>query len=177
MLSSASAWLDRRRVRGRSAAKALSPRWRSRRETSVDQSWRVPMLRPPCAADRARDHDVDRLGGWIKGDMRLAASKLYQHLRDLGLERRLVLAIVGALTQHERLDHRPQRVWLESSGANRIGTFSVPRRSRSSSTVNSRSSCMWPQRYTMAVARVRAVSAGLARSQRQRSPSDRRYLI
>ena len=38
MLSSASAWRDRRLVRGRSAAKAPSPRWRSRRETSVDQS-------------------------------------------------------------------------------------------------------------------------------------------
>ena len=38
MRSSASAWLGRRLVRGRSAAKALSPRWRSRRETSVDQS-------------------------------------------------------------------------------------------------------------------------------------------
>ena len=33
-------------------------------------------------------------------------------IRDLGLERRLVHAIVGALTQHERLEHRPQGVWL-----------------------------------------------------------------
>ena len=48
--------------------------------------------------------------------MRLAASKLYQHLRDLGLERRLVHAIVGALTQHERLDYPPQRAWLQIVG-------------------------------------------------------------
>jgi hypothetical protein len=32
MLSSASVWLDRRFVRGRSAPKALSSRWRSREE-------------------------------------------------------------------------------------------------------------------------------------------------
>jgi hypothetical protein len=54
--------------------------------------------------------------------MRLAASKLYQHLRDLVLERRLVHAIVGALTQHERLDHRPQRVWLQIVGRHSDGS-------------------------------------------------------
>jgi hypothetical protein len=48
--------------------------------------------------------------------MRLVASKLYQHLRDLVLERRLARAIVGALTQHERFDHRPQRVRIEIVG-------------------------------------------------------------
>src|SRR4051794_8330568 len=48
--------------------------------------------------------------------MRLAVSKLYQHLRDLVLERRFVHTIVGALTQHERLDHGPPRVWLQIVG-------------------------------------------------------------
>lgn len=42
--------------------------------------------RPPGSADRARHHDVDRLGGRVESDLRLAASKLEQHLRDLVLE-------------------------------------------------------------------------------------------
>src|SRR3954465_15658674 len=86
--------------------------------------------------------------------MRLAASKLYQHLRDLVLERRLAHTIVGALTQHERLDHGPQRVWLQIVGRHSDGRdlrapalrFKFDRKLALVLHVS--------QRYTMAVARI-----------------------
>ena len=75
--------------------------------------------------------------------MRLAASKLSQHLCNLGFERRLVLAIVGPLSQHEQLDHRPQRVWLQvvgrdSDGGGDLLTAALP----FGSILSSCSSCM-----------------------------------
>lgn len=86
--------------------------------------------------------------------MRLAASKLYQHLRDLVFERRLAHTIVGALTQHERLDHRPQRVWLQivgrhSNGADLLALALAFKFDRKLALVLHVS-----QRYTMAVSRV-----------------------
>src|SRR4051812_17773283 len=86
--------------------------------------------------------------------MRLAAPKLYQHLRNLVLERRLVHTIVGALTQHERLDHRAQRVWLQivgrhSDGGDLLAATLPFKFDRKLALVLHLS-----QRYTMAVARV-----------------------
>ncbi len=108
---------------------------------------------------RARHHDVDRLGGRIKRDVRLAASQLGQHLRDLVIERSLVHAIVGALTQHERLDHRPQRVWLEIVGRQsdggdlRVAAFPF-KLDRDLALV-----LHVPQPYSMSVARVARATA------------------
>src|SRR6185436_8071927 len=121
------------------------------------------LLLRPWSADRARRHEVDRLAGWIERDMRLAASKLHEHLRDLGLERRLVQAIVGALTQHERLDHRSQRVrfqivWRDSDRGDLLATV-LPFKSFDRGLVLVLHAST---RYTMAVARVGSPQASRA---------------
>jgi hypothetical protein len=67
--------------------------------------------------------------------MRLAASKPHQHLRDLLLKRRLVHAIVGALTYTNDSITARSVYGSRSSGANRMGVISVPRRSSGSSCI------------------------------------------
>jgi hypothetical protein len=74
--------------------------------------------------------------------MRVAAPKLFQHLRNLGLERRLAHAIVGALTHTNDSMTARSVSGVSSSGATRTGAISWPRRSRRRSTLGSRPACM-----------------------------------
>ena len=55
------------------------------------------------------EHQSDRVGFRFEENARLPVLELRANLRDLLLQGMLALAVIGALAQHEGLDHPPQR--------------------------------------------------------------------
>src|SRR5882757_6745851 len=56
----------------------------------------------------SRDDDVDGFGVRIEHDLRLGPLELSIHVRQLLLEREIMLAVLGALAQHKRLHDAAQ---------------------------------------------------------------------
>src|SRR3954452_17809703 len=72
--------------------------------TSSCSPLRRPARRSTSRSDPLFYDHVDRLGVRVEQDLRLATLDLTEHLRDLGVERHVPLAILRAFAEHEGFD-------------------------------------------------------------------------